>query len=1141
MPARPSIRRSSVLVGLAVAATSLVAIPLTATANPGGTGLVISEVYGGGGNGSATYTHDFIELYNPTDSAISVAGWSVQYRSAAGTTAQVTPLTGSIPAGSHYLVQENSNAAVGAPLPTPDASGNIAMSASNGVVLLVSNETPFTTTGNLAGVTANGLVDMVGFGTTPTSFETANTGVALSATTSATRTVTAVQPDSDHNATDFSEGAPTPENAEPVAPGPLEATSPGAQTGQVGTAVAGFTLAAAGGTSPYTWIASGLPAGVTVAPDGTVTGTPTTAGTFDVTATATDSATPTPATDQVTFTYTITAAAALRPIAEIQGTGAATPFEDQSVITQGVVTAAYPTGGLNGFYLQTPGSDTADASDAIFVYGGTSGFTTYPAVGDSVRVSGTADEFFGATQIVAGQSGVTPIAPLGTVTPKTVVPGTDCALPGTDCLTGAALDDAREVAEGELFQPTAPWTATDVYDGGPYYSNGTNSSAFRGEIGVAANSDQPLVAPTEVIDAQATALVAERTRYNDAHRIILDDASSLTYSTSQNDDRPFPWFTADHTVRVGAGITFPKPVVFTYGFNAWRILPQAQVVGAPTGAIDVEQTRPAAPENVGGDVTLATFNVLNFFPTTGEEFVASGLGTCTYYNDRDGNPISNNRCNPDGPRGAANDANLVRQRDKIVSAINTADADIVSLEELENSVKFGKPRDFAINELVAALNADAGAGMWAAVPSAATLPPTAEQDVIRNGFIYQPANVSLVGESVVVSDQSSAGEAFEDAREPVAQAFKQVGTADSDAFAVIVNHFKSKGSGTPDPDGQGNANDRRVIQANALVSFADTFKTQRGITRVFLAGDFNAYSEEDPIQVLNAAGYTNLESTSDPEEETYNFDGMVGSLDHVLANAPALEDVNAVDVWDINGYESVYYEYARFNTNVTNLYAPNPYRSSDHSPELVGINTRDADPDPDPGTGTATVEAKVTPRRVVVDRTRAMAHIKVMTGAKKDATDGTVEIREGSTLLASAPVTNGVVNVKLPVFTTVGEHTLTVRYVVGATVAETTVVVDVLRSASAARATASDKAGKPPVVKVRVGAQGSKARGKVKVAVKRVVQGTVVVKVTVRLTGGKATVRLAGLRPGRYSVVVRYLGNDETQRSREVVRLRVRR
>ena len=85
--------------------------------------------------------------------------------------------------------------------------------------------------------------------------------------------------------------------------------------------------------------------------------------------------------------------------------------------------------------------------------------------------------------------------------------------------------------------------------------------------------------------------------------------------------------------------------------------------------------------------------MLNFFPTTGNEFVAMGGGNaCTYFLDRQGNQITNNSCTPNGPRGAANNDNLVRQRDKIVSAINTADADIVSLEELENSVQvYGKP------------------------------------------------------------------------------------------------------------------------------------------------------------------------------------------------------------------------------------------------------------------------------------------------------------------------------------------------------------------------------------------------------------------------------------------------------------------
>ena len=186
----------------------------------------------------------------------------------------------------------------------------------------------------------------------------------------------------------------------------------------------------------------------------------------------------------------------------------------------------------------------------------------------------------------------------------------------------------------------------------------------------------------------------------------------------------------------------------------------------------------------------------------------------------------------------------------------------------------------------------------------------------------------------------------------------------------------------------------------------------------------------------------------------------------------------------------------------------------------------------------------MTPQRVVVDRTACHGAREGPHGCKKNATEGTVEVREGSTLLASAPVISGVENLKLPVFTTVGEHTLTVRYVVGtSTVAESTVVVDVLKAASDARASVTDKAGKAPVLKVRVGAQGSKAHGKVKVTVKGAAtgKGKAALVEKVRLKGGKATVRLAGLRPGRYTVVVRYLGDDETKRSKETVRLRVRR
>ncbi len=106
--------------------------------------ITISEVYGGGGNSGATLTNDYIELHNRTASAIDVTGWSVQYGSAAGTTWQVTALSGTIAAGGYYLVQEAAGAGGTTPLPTPDATGSIAMSATAGKVALVTTATALT-------------------------------------------------------------------------------------------------------------------------------------------------------------------------------------------------------------------------------------------------------------------------------------------------------------------------------------------------------------------------------------------------------------------------------------------------------------------------------------------------------------------------------------------------------------------------------------------------------------------------------------------------------------------------------------------------------------------------------------------------------------------------------------------------------------------------------------------------------------------------------------------------------------------------------------------------------------------------------------------------------------------------------------
>ncbi len=101
--------------------------------------VVISQVYGGGGNSGATLTNDFIELYNRGTEPVPLDGWTVQYASAAGTTWAQTPLTGTLPAGSYYLVQEAQGAGGTTPLPTPDATGTIAMSGTSGKVALVTS------------------------------------------------------------------------------------------------------------------------------------------------------------------------------------------------------------------------------------------------------------------------------------------------------------------------------------------------------------------------------------------------------------------------------------------------------------------------------------------------------------------------------------------------------------------------------------------------------------------------------------------------------------------------------------------------------------------------------------------------------------------------------------------------------------------------------------------------------------------------------------------------------------------------------------------------------------------------------------------------------------------------------------------
>lgn len=168
--------------------------------------IVVSQVYGGGGNSGATYTHDFIELFNRGPVALDVTGWTIQYASASGSSWSVTALSGVIPPGRYYLVQQAAGAGGTVALPTPDATGGIAVSATAGKVALVNGGAP------LAGVCPAGpmIEDLIGYGAASCSETTP--ADALSNTVAALRGGGGCV-DAGHNDLDFSSGPPTPRNS----------------------------------------------------------------------------------------------------------------------------------------------------------------------------------------------------------------------------------------------------------------------------------------------------------------------------------------------------------------------------------------------------------------------------------------------------------------------------------------------------------------------------------------------------------------------------------------------------------------------------------------------------------------------------------------------------------------------------------------------------------------------------------------------------------------------------------------------------------------------------------------------------------------------------------------------------------------
>ncbi len=206
---RPRVTSAITVASLVALTCVTAAAALTAPAEAASPGVVINEVYGGGGNSGATLTNDFIELANAGSGSAAVDGWSVQYISAspgATTTWQVTPLAGSLAGGGLYLIGEAAGTGGTTGLPATQATGSINMSATSGTVALVDNTTALTCKTAADCAADSDIVDFMGYGTAVIHEGSADAPV-LSNTTSAQRVTTT---DTDQNGTDFTAAAPTP-------------------------------------------------------------------------------------------------------------------------------------------------------------------------------------------------------------------------------------------------------------------------------------------------------------------------------------------------------------------------------------------------------------------------------------------------------------------------------------------------------------------------------------------------------------------------------------------------------------------------------------------------------------------------------------------------------------------------------------------------------------------------------------------------------------------------------------------------------------------------------------------------------------------------------------------------------------------
>jgi len=895
--------------------------------------IVISQVYGGGGNAGATFTNDFIELFNRGSSPQSLNGWSVQYASSGGTTWQRTNLTNvTLAPGQYYLVQEAVGAGGTTALPSPDATGTIAMSATAGKVVLINTQT--TITSGTACPTGATVIDTIGYGGAGTTCSEGAPFGSLSNTTAALRGGGGCI-DTDANSSDFSAGAPNPRNTATATSSCAAGTNPtGIGTASPSNVLAGYStllsvavtpggsptstgltvradLSTIGGSSSTTLFDDGTH-GDAVANDQKFSLTytvpaVTAAGAKTLGVTITDAQSRTGTTS---IPLTVTASMSTTPIHDIQGSGTSSPLVGQIVQTVGTVTGIRVLGG-NGLFIQTDDADVdsdPNTSEGIFVFTSSAAPAT-ATIGTRLAVQGTVSEF-----VPSGDPNSPPTTEI--TSPAFGLISTGNPLPAPVVLTSADTNPAGAIEQLERFEgmrvQVNSLTTISPTSGTTNEANATGATngIFHGVItGVARPFREPGVEVPDPLPAGSPAGVPrfdanpERLRIDTtalAGGVALDVTSNVIVT---NIVGPL-----DYRVR-------------TYTIDTDPASPPVPTTPNMTAA--------AVRAATADEFTVASFNMERFFDTVDDPGTSDVALTATAFNNR-------------------------LQKASLAIRNVLRSPDIIGVEEMENLS--------ALQAVATKVNNDAVA---AGDPNPNYQPYLVEGNDIGGidvGFLVKTPRITVVdvtqfGKATTYTEPGGASALLNDRPPLVLRGIVNSATHAPYPVTVIVNHLRSL-SGIDDPADGDRVRTKRRAQAEYLANLIQSRQTADPTERIISIGDYNAFQFNDGyVDVIGTVKGTptpaNQVVLASPdlvnpdladlvdfapaaERYSFSFDGNAQELDHVLVTTGPQNHLVPTDL-----------EYGRMDSDFPESYRSDPTRPervSDHDP-LVAYFSLDAAPD----------------------------------------------------------------------------------------------------------------------------------------------------------------------------------------------------